>query len=112
MKKAFVAIAMFAFAAQASAATPSPTGNAFAKDQTVLDLAGLDLATPDGQQRLAIRVDAAARAVCGERLEGIHLALEAKAQACRTAVSADVRNQIEARLAVADKTGSRLASLR
>ncbi|BEU99599.1 UrcA family protein [Novosphingobium olei] len=112
MKKAFVAIAMFACATQASAATQTTTANPFAKDAAILDLKGLDLATADGQQRLAIRLDAAARAVCGERLEGVHLALEAKAQACRAAVTADVRNQIEARMAAAEKTGTRVASLR
>ncbi len=110
MKIALVAVATLAFASSASATT---TGNPFAQDQAILDLKGLDLASADGQQRLAIRLDQAARAVCGDNLSGIHLALESKAQACRTAVVADVRSQIEARLARANGTSQvKVASLR
>jgi UrcA family protein len=72
-----------------------------AKDQAILNLQGIDLASAEGQQRLAIRMDQAARAVCGENLANVHLAAEAKAQACRTAVIADVRSQIESRMALA-----------
>jgi UrcA family protein len=87
--------------------------NPFARDTTILDLKGLDLATPDGQQRLAIRMDQAARAVCGDRLASVHLDLETKAQACRTAVVADVRAQIETRMAKAESGSSaRLALAR
>lgn len=110
MKIALVAIATLVFASSASAAT---TGNPFAQDQAILDLKGLDLASADGQQRLAIRLDQAARAVCGDNLSGVHLALESKAQACRTAVVADVRSQIEARLARASSASQiKLAALR
>jgi UrcA family protein len=97
MKIGLVALATFACAIPASAFAAD---NPFAQDQATLDLKGLDLASADGQQRLAIRMDQAASAVCGERLAGVHLAAEAKAQACRTAVLADVRSQIEARLAM------------
>ena len=59
------------------------TDTGFGKPSATLSLAGLDLATADGQQRLATRVDQAARAVCGESLATIHPDLEARARACR-----------------------------
>lgn len=109
MKTAIVAFAALALATSASAST----GNPFARDQAVLQLKGLDLTTAEGQQRLAIRMDQAARSVCGERLSNIHLDVEAKARACRASVVADVRAQIETRMAYAP-TASRpqLASAR
>ena len=108
MKIGLVALATFACTLPASAFA---AGNPFAQDQAILDLKGLDLASAQGQQRLAIRVDQAASAVCGERLSGVHLAAEAKAQACRASVIADVRAQIESRLASASQP-VRLASIR
>lgn len=98
MKIGLAVLATFAFATSAFA---SPAENPFAKDKAILNLKGLDLSTSEGQERLAIRMDQAARAVCGDRLSGVHLAVEAKAQECRTAVIADVRSQIEARSAMA-----------
>lgn len=105
MKIGLAAFAALAFATSASAATPE---NPFAKDQTVLNLRDLDLSTAEGQQRLAIRLDQAAATVCGTGAASLHLALEAQAQECRTAVVADVRSQIEARMAVAP-TATRVA---
>lgn len=96
MKLGLAALAAIAFATSASAA---PTENPLARDSAVLKLHGLDLSTAEGQQRLAIRMDHAARAVCGERLSGVHLDLEAKSRECRAAVVADVRSQIETRTA-------------
>lgn len=111
MKTALVALVAIAFATSATAA--SANSNPFAQDKAILNLQGLDLSSADGQQRLAIRVDQAARAVCGDRFSGLHLAVEAKAQQCRTAVTADVRSQIEARLAKASGTAAvRVASSR
>lgn len=110
MKIGLAAVAAVALATSASAATENT--NPFAKSQATLNLSGLDLATADGQQRLAIRIDQAARAVCGQDLSGLHLALEAKAQACRSAVTADVRAQIEARQANAGVASTQLASAR
>lgn len=110
MKSGLVALATFAFALSATGAVAAE--NPFARDQVILNLQDLDLATADGQQRLAIRVDQAARAVCGERLSGIHLALEAKAQECRAAVVADVRQQIETRLASNTRSTGQVAALR
>ena len=98
MKFGLVALAAVAFAAPAFAST---TENPLAQDKAILNLKGLDLSTADGQQRLAIRMDQAARAVCGDGLSAVHLALESKAQECRAAVVADVRTQVEARLAAA-----------
>lgn len=113
LKHALMAVAAIAFAASAAAPALAANENPFAQDQTVLNLKGLDLSTADGQQRLAIRIDQAARAVCGERLAGVHLSLERKAQECQTAVVADVRAQIEARVAAANRASpTRLAALR
>ncbi|MCW4462942.1 UrcA family protein [Sphingomonas sp. BT-65] len=109
MKIGLMALATIALATSASAATENP----FAKDQAILDLKGLDLSTAEGQQRLAIRMDQAARAVCGDRVAAVHLAVESKARECRAAVVADVRSQIEARSANADSRAPvRLAALR
>lgn len=110
MKMGLAAVAALAFATSAFAAT---TENPLAEDKAILTLKGLDLSTADGQQRLAIRMDQAARSVCGERLAGVHLALEAKSKECRAAVIADVRSQIEARTASLSKASSvKLASAR
>lgn len=96
-----------------STSIPAAAENPFAEDQAVLRLDGLDLSTVEGQQRLAIRMDAAARAVCGDRVSSVHLALEAQAQECRTAVLADIRAQIEARMAgTASAPGTQIASSR
>ncbi|MET0248297.1 MAG: UrcA family protein [Sphingobium sp.] len=100
MKIGLVALATFACAAPAVA---SAAENPFAQDQAILDLKGLDLASAAGQQRLAIRMDQVASSVCGDRMASVHLSAQAKTQACRTAVIADVRSQIESRLAMSTK---------
>ncbi len=111
MKIGLVALATLALATSVS--TVSAAENPFAQDKAVLNLKDLDLASADGQKRLAIRLDQAARAVCGDSLAGVHLALEAKSQECRAAVTADVRSQIEARMASGAAMSSvRLAALR
>jgi UrcA family protein len=102
MKIGLVAFVTLAFATSASAATAAE--NPFAQDKAVLNLKGLDLTTADGQQRLAIRMDNAARAVCGDRLASVHLAVDAQARDCRAAVLAEVRTQLEARMAHASAT--------
>jgi len=102
MKFGLAALAAFAFATPALAGT---TENPFAQDKAILNLQGVDLATADGQQRLAIRVDQAARAVCGDSLAAMPLSAQAKAQECRATVIADVRSQIEARSAMAPAAG-------
>ncbi|RYD19701.1 MAG: UrcA family protein [Lysobacteraceae bacterium] len=96
LKLALGALAALAIAPAAGAAYQE---NPLAKDSVVLNLKNIDLATVDGQRTLAIRMDNAARDVCGDRLDRIHLALEAKARSCRTAVIADIRTRIEARTA-------------
>lgn len=109
-RKGLLAAAVCALVAAAPAAA---TDNPFAKDQAVLHLGGLDLTTVEGQQRLAIRMDEAARAVCGDRLSTIHLELSARTRECREAVLADIRAQIESRMAAADtKAKTQLASAR
>ena len=110
MKKGLWVLGACALATSISAAA---TDNPFARDETVLRLDGLDLSTADGQQRLAIRMDNAARTVCGDRLASVHLAADTRARECRTAVIADIRAQIEARVADAAKgPGMQLASSR
>ncbi|MEE4453656.1 UrcA family protein [Novosphingobium resinovorum] len=87
--------------------------NPFAQDRAIVRLDGLDLASVDGQQRMAIRMDQAARAVCGERLAGVHLALEQRGRECRAEVMADIRTRIEGRMAMAsDKARPQLALAR
>jgi UrcA family protein len=100
-KKGLLALAACALATSVPAAA---TDNPFAKDEAVLRLDGLDLSTAEGQQRLAIRMDAAARAVCGDRLSSVHLAAGARANECRTAVLADIRAEIETRTAAAESS--------
>ena len=70
MRIGLAALAALAFATSASAG--SNTANPFAQDKATLNLAGLDLSTADGQQRLAIRMDQAARTVCGDRMASVH----------------------------------------
>lgn len=111
MKIGLMALAVLAFAPSAMAGTTS--GNPFAQDSAILNLKGLDLATASGQRSLAIRMDQAARAVCGDQVSGVHLALNAKARDCRAAVTADIRTRIEAKLARADdRSPVQLASAR
>ena len=108
-----IGIAALAALSLGSGAYAGTAGNPFAQDSAVLSLGGLDLATADGQQRLAVRVDQAARAVCGERLATIHIDLETRARECRSDVAEQVREQIEARSAEAARTSTiRLASAR
>lgn len=110
MKIGIAALAALSFGSAAVAGTVS---NPFAADSAVLSLKGLDLATADGQQRLAVRVDQAARAVCGDNLATVHIDLEARARACRADVAEQVRSQIEVRSAAASRPSAvRLASAR
>jgi UrcA family protein len=109
LKTGLLALAACALATPALAATT--TDDPFVADKAVLRLDGLDLSSADGQQRLAIRMDQAARAVCGDNLSSVHLALGERSRECRTAVLADIRAQIEARTAVAaNATTVQLAS--
>lgn len=98
MKIGIAALAALMVAAPAFAA---PRDNPFSADSAVLDLRGLDLASVEGQQRLAIRMDKVANIVCGEGMNSIHLALGAQARACHTDVIADIRSRITAATAVA-----------
>jgi UrcA family protein len=91
MKIGIAALAALMVAAPAFAA---PRDNPFSADSAVLDLRGLDLASVDGQQRLAIRMDKVANIVCGEGMSSIHLALGAQARACHADVIADIRSRI------------------
>lgn len=97
VKAGLTAAVVFALATPALAA--SGPSDPFVQETARLHLDGLDLATVDGQNRLAIRMDAAARAVCGEGLAAVHLSAKASADECRTHVLANIRNQIETRMA-------------
>lgn len=108
MKLGAAALAAILATTPAFAATAN---NPFAADHAVLSLRGLDLTTVDGQQRLAIRMDQAARAVCGEGMSSIHLALESQARSCRADVLADIRARIAvATAAKSSAGGTQLAS--
>jgi len=108
-----IGIAALAAITLGSAAFAGTSDNPFGKDSAVLSLSGLNLATADGQQRLAIRVDQAARAVCGESLATIHADLEARARDCRADVAEQVLSQIDARTAAVSQTRTvQLASIR
>lgn len=100
MKKGLLVLGVCALLTSVSAAAANP----FARDEAIMRLDGLDLSTVQGQQRLAIRMDNAARAVCGDRLSSVHLAAHAKAQECRATVIAEIGKQIEARMATAQKS--------
>jgi UrcA family protein len=89
-------ICLAALGALIAASPAVAADNPFARDSVVLSLRDLDLSTVDGQQRLAIRMDQAANAVCGQGLDKVHLALAAKAQTCRDEVVADIRTRIAA----------------
>ena len=99
MKIGMMALAGLMMAGPAFA---TPADNPFSADSAVLDLRGIDLASVDGQQRLAIRMDHVANTVCGEGMSSIHLALGAQARACRADVIADIRSRLAAATAAAD----------
>lgn len=99
MTKGFAALTA-ALVSLAASAVPAMAENPFARDAIVLNLKGVDLSTAQGQQRLAIRLDQAARSVCGEGMASIHIALGEQARACRAQVVADIRSQVEARNAL------------
>ncbi len=101
LKVALTALAACAITTPVFAGTDN---DPFVQESVELRLDGIDLATVDGQLRLAIRMDAAANAVCGEGLDTVHLRAAAKARECRTQVHAQIREQIETRLA-AKETG-------
>ncbi|MEO6247407.1 MAG: UrcA family protein [Sphingomicrobium sp.] len=105
-----IGLAAFAALLVASPALSATGDNPFAADSAVLDLHGLNLASVDGQQRLAIRMDRAANAVCGEGMDTIHLALAAQARGCYAEVIADIRTRIAAATAAkAPAEGVKLA---
>ncbi len=100
LKTGLLALSVCALATPALANSDNvAAADPFVQQGATLRLDGLDLATVDGQQRLAIRMDAAARAVCGEGLETIHLNAANKARECRTQVLANIRDEIETRMA-------------
>jgi UrcA family protein len=97
------------------AATPAlamTDDNPFSADSVVLDLRGINLASVEGQKRLAIRMDQAANAVCGEGMSSIHLALGAQTRACHADVVADIRSRITAATAAADTAKETRLALR
>lgn len=101
VKAAWAALAAFAIAPALLAAGPV---NPLVKDSVVLKLANLDLTSVEGQRVLAIRMDQAARDVCGDRLANVHLALDAQSRSCQAEVKADIRSRIEQRVADAGRS--------
>lgn len=94
-----VACAALAACVLAPASYAAPPADPLTKSSAVLKLDGLDLATPKGQRILAMRMDQAARDVCGNRLETIHLAAGAQSRLCQDDVKATIRSRIERRTA-------------
>lgn len=109
-----IGLAAMAACVLATPAMANADNDPFVKESVMLSLAGLDLSTVDGQNRLAIRMDNAARAVCGEGLDTVHLRAAASAQECRVEVREQIRNQIETRMAANTATAQpvQLASSR
>ena len=106
-----IGLAACAAILMATPAIAAPGGNPFSADSAVLNLSGIDLASVEGQQRLAIRMDNVANAVCGEGLSSIHLALADQARGCRADVMADMRSRIALATAARDPLpGTQLAS--
>lgn len=94
-----VTLAVLAASVFVPASHAAETENPFAQSAAILNLDGVDLATPEGQRKLSIRMDQTARKVCGERLYSIHLALEAESRQCRAEVSAELRSRVAQRSA-------------
>ena len=107
-----IGIAVLAAILATAPAFAAPGSDPLSADSAVLDLRGLDLASVDGQQRLAIRMDQAANAVCGEGVSTIHLALGAQARACHADVIADIRGRIAAATAAAEPAKETRLALR
>jgi UrcA family protein len=106
-----IGLAACAAILMATPAIAAPGGNPFSADSAVLNLSGIDLASVDGQERLAIRMDNVANKVCGEGLSSIHLTLSAQARGCRADVIADMRTRIATATASRDSArGMELAS--
>jgi UrcA family protein len=105
-----IGLAAFAAILAASPAVAASSANPFSADTAVLNLRGIDLTSVEGQQRLAIRMDQAANAVCGEGMSSIHLALASQARECRADVIAGIRTRIGAATAARKATdGTQLA---
>ncbi|WP_395334475.1 UrcA family protein [Novosphingobium sp. BL-8H] len=88
-------LAVLAACVVTSAAYAAEPENPLARSSVTLKLDGLDLSTVEGQRTLDLRMGQAARAVCGDRLDTIHLALAAQSRACQAEVKADIRSRIE-----------------
>jgi UrcA family protein len=114
MQEMMMKIALAACAAilAVSPAVAAPGANPFSADTAVLNLRGIDLTSVEGQQRLAIRMDQAANAVCGEGMSSIHLALGAQARECRADVIAGIRTRISAATAARAPAGATQLAMR
>lgn len=95
------AIALVLAGTAASAADPLTHGGTM--NVRVTDL---DLSRAADQRRLDIRLANAAEAVCGVKVAHIHLAMQAKADACKAEAIDAARTEIAAR-----QPGVRLAAL-
>jgi UrcA family protein len=94
---------MLAVLATAALVVPAGTALAdpFAKNEAAFHYADLNLASADGQVRLASRLDQAARDVCGRGMDRVHPMLAQQAEACRNEVIAAAREKIDLRIAAA-----------
>ncbi len=105
-----IGLAACAAILMATPALAAPGSDPFSADSAVLNLRGINLASVEGQQRLAIRMDQVANAVCGQGMSSIHLALGAQARGCRADVIADMQTRIGQATAARDTgRGTQLA---
>lgn len=79
------------------AATPvAAIANPLVKDQLEVRYNDLNLQSVDGQRQLAIRLVNAAEAVCGDRVDTLHVMAGRKARDCMSQVVVDAQRQIMA----------------
>jgi UrcA family protein len=104
MNRLLAALVAAALAAPVGAAVVDP----FAKSEATFHYDDLNLATADGQVRLANRLDRVARDVCGRGMDRVHPMLAQQAAQCRNEVIAAARESIGQRL-TAGATPQKLA---
>lgn len=87
-------IVMAALVVAGAVALPAAANPLVGAERMVVRVDDLDLGTAAGQARLESRLARAADAVCGDRVQHIHLALERQAAECRAAAVARARGAL------------------
>ncbi len=88
--KTLVAIVLFALLPGGAAAAAEPSLD------VKVAYADLNLASPEGQQALQARIEAAARGLCGVASPGLSMAFNAAITKCNDAATAAARRSIPA----------------